>query len=122
MDTSELHPDHESHELKKMEDFSEKDDSSDDGQEVFFSAEEDYVDGGQERREYKSKNVQKRKKKKQFKKKSAIPDVVIANPKIQKFWRRRYHLFSKYDEGIKLDEGIIFSMILFFKYTKFSNI
>ncbi|XP_054288289.1 trimethylguanosine synthase-like isoform X2 [Macrosteles quadrilineatus] len=110
LDTSELHPDHESHELKKMEDFSEKDDSSDDGQEVFFSAEEDYVDGGQERREYKSKNVQKRKKKKQFKKKSAIPDVVIANPKIQKFWRRRYHLFSKYDEGIKLDEESWYSV------------
>jgi len=27
-------------------------------------------------------------------------------PKLLKFWKKRYMLFSKFEKGIKLDEGI----------------
>lgn len=90
----------------EMEDFSEKDDSTDDDQEIFFSAEEENVaETSQEKRE-KFKAATKRKKKRQSKKKNInYPEEMIANPKIKKFWRRRYSLFSKFDEGIKMDVG-----------------
>lgn len=87
----------------EMEEFSEKDDSTDDDQDIFFSAEEDNLDDGQER---KLKNLPKRRKKRQMKKKMiSYPQEMVDNPKIKKFWRRRYSLFSKYDEGIKMDAG-----------------
>uniref|UniRef100_A0A1B6LF14 Trimethylguanosine synthase n=1 Tax=Graphocephala atropunctata TaxID=36148 RepID=A0A1B6LF14_9HEMI len=90
-----------------MEEFSEKDDSTDDeDQEVFFSAEEDNpTAAGQERREGRGRTQPKRRRKKQLKKKYVVnyPEEMMANPKIKKFWRRRYSLFSRFDEGIRLD-------------------
>lgn len=97
----------------EMEDFSEKDDSTDDDQEIFFSAEEEnVVETSQEKRD-KFKAATRRKKKRQSKKKNVnYPEEMIANPKIKKFWRRRYSLFSKFDEGIKMDVGKYQSLFL----------
>jgi len=33
-------------------------------------------------------------------------------PKLLKYWKKRYLLFSKFDEGIKLDEGIFINLYL----------
>ncbi|KAG8293109.1 Trimethylguanosine synthase [Homalodisca vitripennis] len=91
----------------EMEEFSEKDDSTDDeDQDVFFSAEEDNVSAaGLERRESRGRAQPKRRRKRQLKKKYVVnyPEEMIANPRIKKFWRRRYSLFSRFDEGIRLD-------------------
>lgn len=46
-------------------------------------------------------------KKRKRRKKTAMSQEMKERPKLIKFWNRRYNLFSKFDEGIKLDEGII---------------
>jgi len=33
-----------------------------------------------------------------------VPEEFASNPHIKKYWHQRYRLFSKYDEGVKLDE------------------
>ncbi|KAK9880755.1 hypothetical protein WA026_013077 [Henosepilachna vigintioctopunctata] len=38
-------------------------------------------------------------------KKIQYPAEIKENPKLKKFWHRRLSLFSRFDEGIKLDEG-----------------
>lgn len=48
--------------------------------------------------------VTKSKKKKKLKN---LPPEVVA-PHMHKYWAKRYQLFSKYDEGIKLDQGNTF--------------
>jgi hypothetical protein len=45
--------------------------------------------------------VTKSKKKKKLKN---LPPEVKA-PHMHKYWAKRYQLFSKFDEGIKLDQG-----------------
>lgn len=45
-------------------------------------------------------------KKRKRRKKTAMSQEIKEKPKLIKFWNRRYNLFSKFDEGIKLDEGI----------------
>lgn len=42
---------------------------------------------------------------KKTKKKCLFPPEIKDNPKLQKYWRKRYSLFHKFDHGIKLDEG-----------------
>lgn len=44
-------------------------------------------------------------KKKRRKKKPSLPIEIKDNPKLHKYWKKRYSLFSKFDLGIKLDEG-----------------
>ncbi|KAJ0734237.1 putative noranthrone synthase [Helianthus annuus] len=34
----------------------------------------------------------------------------VISPKVKKYWLQRYNLFSRYDEGIKLDEEGWFSV------------
>lgn len=57
-------------------------------------------------------SVPKRKKRK---KKPFFPPEIKENAKLRKYWHRRFSLFSKFDQGIKLDEGkdIFFYFILF---------
>lgn len=74
-------------------DFSEKDDSSE-GE--FYSASEE----GDVRRE-------KRKKKR---KRKGLPKEILDNERLLKFWYQRYRLFSKFDDGIKLDEESWYSV------------
>lgn len=44
-------------------------------------------------------------KKRKRRKKCSFPPEIKDNPKLQKYWRKRYSLFHKFDQGIKLDEG-----------------
>lgn len=55
-------------------------------------------------------NKRNRKKRKKRKRKFDLPLEIAANPKLRKFWQRRYTLFSKFDEGIWLDEESWFSV------------
>ncbi|KAF5294600.1 hypothetical protein FQA39_LY13359 [Lamprigera yunnana] len=55
-----------------------------------------------------SHNLKKRKNKKC--KRPNVSTEIKANPKLKKYWHRRYSLFSKFDEGIKLDEESWFSV------------
>jgi len=43
-------------------------------------------------------------------KKSTIPPELASLPDISKYWAQRYRLFSKYDEGIQLDEESWYSV------------
>ncbi|XP_067140079.1 trimethylguanosine synthase [Centruroides vittatus] len=52
----------------------------------------------------------KKKKKKKKKNFSKIPDEVKSNPELLKYWTQRYRLFSRFDEGIKLDFESWFSV------------
>lgn len=44
-------------------------------------------------------------KRKKRKKKPSFPPEIKENSKLRKYWHRRFSLFSKFDRGIKLDEG-----------------
>lgn len=49
--------------------------------------------------------VKPQKRRKRKKKLVAYPPEMETNNRIKKFWSRRFSLFSKFDEGIQLDEG-----------------
>lgn len=51
-----------------------------------------------------------KKKKKYKKRKTMLPDYIQENPVLKKYWAKRYRLFSKFDEGIKLDYESWFSV------------
>ncbi|CAH1399591.1 unnamed protein product [Nezara viridula] len=75
-------------------DFSEKDDSSNS---EFFSASEEG-------------EMSKKEKRKKKKKRKGLPKEVLENEKLLKYWYKRYRLFSRFDEGIKLDEESWYSV------------
>lgn len=59
-----------------------------------------------------SNSVQQRKervplsqKHKRKMKSAPMPADVMENPILEKYWKRRFSLFSKFDMGIKLDRG-----------------
>lgn len=53
---------------------------------------------------------QKKKRKKQKKgNRSSLPPEILENKQLLKYWYRRYQLFSKFDNGIKLDTGKYFN-------------
>ncbi|PNF43235.1 hypothetical protein B7P43_G14902 [Cryptotermes secundus] len=66
----------------------------------------------EEEKVVKKSQQQKKKKKKQNKRTSltSLPEEVASNKILKKYWIRRYQLFSKFDEGIKLDEESWFSV------------
>ncbi|XP_063915010.1 trimethylguanosine synthase-like isoform X3 [Zophobas morio] len=49
-------------------------------------------------------------KRKKRKKKIAVPPEIKENAYLRKYWHRRFNLFSKFDEGIKLDEESWYSV------------
>ncbi|XP_041101903.1 trimethylguanosine synthase [Polyodon spathula] len=56
-------------------------------------------------------NLKKTKKKKKKKKKvCTMPPEIAADPELAKYWAQRYRLFSRFDEGIKLDHEGWFSV------------
>ncbi|XP_014274272.1 trimethylguanosine synthase isoform X2 [Halyomorpha halys] len=75
-------------------DFSEKDDSSNS---EFFSASEEG-------------EISKKERRKRKKKRKGLPKEVLENEKLLKYWYKRYRLFSRFDEGIKLDEESWYSV------------
>lgn len=44
-------------------------------------------------------------KRRRRKKKVVLPAEIRENPHLRKYWHKRFSLFSKFDEGIQLDEG-----------------
>lgn len=73
----------------------------------------------------KNKKALKKKEWKDIKEKNNIEQMdrlgysyLQNEPKLLKYWKKRYLLFSEFDKGIKLDEGIFISLYLqiIFKY------
>jgi len=67
----------------------------------------------------KSKKALKKKEWKDIKEKNNIEEMdrlgysYLQNyPKLLKYWKKRYLLFSQFDKGVKLDEGIFISLYL----------
>lgn len=56
------------------------------------------------------------KKKKKRKRKLPYPPEIRDNAHLKKYWHKRFSLFSKFDQGIKMDEGIF---VLLSKQNKF---
>lgn len=52
---------------------------------------------------------QKRSKKKKKKRKgmATMPPEIAGDQELRKYWGQRYRLFSKFDEGIRMDRGIV---------------
>lgn len=48
---------------------------------------------------------QKKRKKNKHMKKQQVPAEMTAEPELAKYWAQRYRLFSRFDEGIRLDRG-----------------
>ncbi|XP_023268966.1 trimethylguanosine synthase-like, partial [Seriola lalandi dorsalis] len=50
------------------------------------------------------KDAKKSKKKKRKRgRKQQVPEEMAAEPELAKYWAQRYRLFSRFDEGIRLD-------------------
>lgn len=47
----------------------------------------------------------KKKKKNKNKKINGLPPEIASVPELAKYWAQRYRLFSRFDDGIKLDKG-----------------
>lgn len=47
----------------------------------------------------------KKKKKGKNKKMNGLPPEIASDPELAKYWAQRYRLFSRFDDGIKLDKG-----------------
>ncbi|KOX78052.1 Trimethylguanosine synthase [Melipona quadrifasciata] len=56
------------------------------------------------------KKTQKKKRRKQFKKNISLPVEIDNDKTLMKYWLKRYRLFSKFDQGIKLDRESWFSV------------
>ncbi|NP_079107.6 trimethylguanosine synthase isoform 1 [Homo sapiens] len=54
--------------------------------------------------------VKKKKNKKKNKKVNGLPPEIAAVPELAKYWAQRYRLFSRFDDGIKLDREGWFSV------------
>ncbi|XP_015587712.1 trimethylguanosine synthase isoform X2 [Cephus cinctus] len=57
-----------------------------------------------------SKRTQKKKRRKQTKRNVSLPIEVANDKTLMKYWLKRYRLFSKFDQGIKLDRESWFSV------------
>ncbi|XP_075069627.1 trimethylguanosine synthase isoform X2 [Mixophyes fleayi] len=71
----------------------------------------DYLQG--EAEENKNSHIKagdKSKKKRSKRKTQTLPPEIAADPHLAKYWAQRYRLFSRFDEGIKLDEEGWFSV------------
>ncbi|KAL1129459.1 hypothetical protein AAG570_013985 [Ranatra chinensis] len=92
--------------------YSEKDDSSTDedisggghcsGTEDVIGQRAEDETRGQQRGEVSISRIQKKRRKRRLRKWN-LPAEIIDNERLLKYWYQRYRLFSKYDEGIKLD-------------------
>lgn len=71
----------------------------------YTSCEEFSIGGPSNREEDRNEEVALPKKRKRKKKSYLIPADIRANPGLKKYWIKRFSLFSKFEQGIKLDEG-----------------
>lgn len=51
------------------------------------------------------KKKKKNKRKNKSKKLNDLPPEIASVPELAKYWAQRYRLFSRFDDGIKLDKG-----------------
>lgn len=65
------------------------------------------------------KKTLKKKRKKQSKRNISLPIEIDNDKTLIKYWLKRYRLFSKFDQGIKLDRGMFFNIIYMKIYFKF---
>ncbi|XP_029779460.1 trimethylguanosine synthase isoform X2 [Suricata suricatta] len=56
-----------------------------------------------------SKKKKKKKKKSRNRRVTGLPPEIAAVPELAKYWAQRYRLFSRFDDGIKLDRGGLLS-------------
>lgn len=62
------------------------------------------------------KKTQKKKRRKQVQRHISLPKEIMSDKTLMKYWFKRYKLFSKFDEGIRLDRGMSIEHLLFNKY------
>ncbi|KAM6216122.1 trimethylguanosine synthase [Rhynchocyon petersi] len=67
-------------------------------------------DSIQVEKEAEMKKKKKKKKKNKNKKVNTLPPEISAVPELMKYWVQRYRLFSRFDDGIKLDREGWFSV------------
>ncbi|XP_059971738.1 trimethylguanosine synthase [Mesoplodon densirostris] len=67
-------------------------------------------DGLQVEAEAENKKKKKKKKKSKNRKGIGLPPEITAVPELAKYWAQRYRLFSRFDDGIKLDREGWFSV------------
>lgn len=74
-----------------------------------YEAHSSSIDDDEEMFEDNKKQKKKRKKQKKYNR-SSLPQEILENKNLLKYWYKRYHLFSKFDNGIKLDTESWFSV------------
>lgn len=67
--------------------------------------------GGEELSVKEGKKAKKRKKSKHMNK-HQVPAEMATEPELAKYWAQRYRLFSRFDQGIKLDRGQYFTLLI----------
>ena len=72
-----------------------------------YEAHSSSIDDDEEMLEDSKKQKKKRKKQKKCNR-SSLPQEILEDQNLLKYWHRRYQLFSKFDSGIKLDSGKLF--------------
>ncbi|NXD68737.1 TGS1 synthase, partial [Eolophus roseicapillus] len=85
----------------------ERGDLEEEAQEVVASTSSGQGAGRQERRQLKKEKKGRRRNKIAL---GAMPAEIAADPELIKYWAQRYRLFSRFDEGIKLDREGWFSV------------
>ncbi|KAG8014383.1 Trimethylguanosine synthase, partial [Nibea albiflora] len=70
----------------------------------------DEPEGNNELNRKDAKKTKKKKKKKKRWVKQQVPAEMAAEPELAKYWAQRYRLFSRFDEGIRLDREGWFSV------------
>ncbi|ELW71973.1 Trimethylguanosine synthase [Tupaia chinensis] len=71
---------------------------------------QDIPDSVQAETEAEVKKKKRKKKKNKNKKTNSLPSEIAAVPELAKYWVQRYRLFSRFDDGIKLDREGWFSV------------
>lgn len=56
------------------------------------------------------KKAKKKKKSKHMK--HQVPAEMATEPELAKYWAQRYRLFSRFDQGIKLDRGQYLTLLI----------
>ncbi|NXG70245.1 TGS1 synthase, partial [Baryphthengus martii] len=67
-------------------------------------------DDGQEHEKITTKKKEKKRRRRKKTVLGTIPAEIAADPELAKYWAQRYRLFSRFDEGIKLDREGWFSV------------
>ena len=63
------------------------------------------VDDSSAKLQQQTQHNQPSKRKKQRRKIARMPPEIETDGELHKYWAQRYRLFSRYDEGVKLDRG-----------------